>query len=383
MTKTEKALELSQNKSGAVQVGKFIIRRTGLEPIGNPTYDEWLDCSNTLYLLEGSIQWALGDWLNYGESKWGEKYAQAVEDTGYYNQTLRDDKWVSSRIDLSLRKDNLTFSHHKEVASLEPDEQEELLDRAESDNLTVRQLRDAVRQKKAHNELAKLPKRTSPTGVRIIRGDMLRVVPTLNNIDLVVADPPYNVTDWNWDKLGTPAEFIDQTREWLSTIKIALRDKYHLFWFCSPQFAADIEMVFRELNLPIKSRVVWHRRNMAMGSVAKDKFIDSWEMILHAGTKPLNFSDEWGQERFDVQTYAVPQTNFSDTKYHPTQKPIELIQWLVNHGSIEGESVLDPFAGSGTTGAACIGTRECILIERELEYIGIMEARLGTKPEGR
>jgi site-specific DNA-methyltransferase (adenine-specific) len=244
---------------------------------------------------------------------------------------------------------------------------------------------DAIREVMRETRLASVGAGAvcdDPT-VTLICGDMLNVVPTLGLFDLVVADPPYNVTGWDWDKIGTPAEFMDNTRVWLKVVIGAMKPEYNLFWFCSPKFSADVEMVLRGLGPPIKSRIVWHRRNMAMGSDARDRFIDSWEMIFHCGTKPLNFPPEWHDDRFDVQTFAVPQTNFvNDTKYHPTQKPIELIRRLVEYGSLPGERVLDPFAGSGTTGEACMGTRQCVLIEVSDDYCRDIESRLGIVRHG-
>ena len=215
--------------------------------------------------------------------------------------------------------------------------------------------------------------------IQLIQGDMLEVLPSLGLFDLAITDPPYNVTNWEWDKLGTSQEFLETTKSWLTTIKQALKPKYNLFWFCSPQFSTDIELILRELNLPVQSRLAWHRRNMAMGSHARNKFIDTWEMIFHCGNRPLNFPQEWSDAWFDVQTFAAPQTNFdSDPKYHPTQKPLNLIKRLVEFGSYPNDKILDPFAGSGTTGASASG-RECVLIERDEEYVKIIEARLNVR----
>jgi len=216
------------------------------------------------------------------------------------------------------------------------------------------------------------------TEINLHLGDMLHLLKNgkFPKFDLVVTDPPYGVTDYRWDKL--------ETKKWLKAIIPHLAKKYHLFWFCSPKFAADIEMIFRELELPIQSRIVWHRRNMAKGSQAKDKFIDTWEMCFHVGNKPLNFDDNWTDARFDVQTHAVPQTQFTDRKVHPTQKPYQLIKNLVQHGSDHGDNVLDPFAGGGTTGLACQELeRNCTLIELEEEYIGVIQTRLSILEESK
>ena len=220
----------------------------------------------------------------------------------------------------------------------------------------------------------------NPNDFSLYHGDMVEVLEDFDTqtVDLVIADPPYNVTDWDWDKRGTPEEFVKETEQWLGAVQHVLKPKYHLFWFCSPKFSADIEMVMRRMELPIKSRIVWNRRNLAMGSDAQERFIDSWEMIFHCGNKSLNWNSEWNDERFDVQTFAVPQTNFHDQKKHPTQKPLGLIKRLVEFGSEPGAILLDPFAGSGTTGhaSALVGKRHCILIEKEEEYVNVIKSRL-------
>lgn len=78
-------------------------------------------------------QWWVGDWLNYGERAYGEKYAQAMDVTGLEYDTLSSYRWVAAEIEPCLRKQKLSWSHHKEVAALEPAEQAEWLDRAETD----------------------------------------------------------------------------------------------------------------------------------------------------------------------------------------------------------------------------------------------------------
>jgi DNA modification methylase len=369
---------LARLGSKNIVIGKFRLAETGLIVDGDPTYEEWEMCGEFLKQAEKAVQFWIGDWVNYGERKWGEMYAQALEATDNEYQTLANYKYVADNVDFSRRRENLSFSHHAEVAKLPPEQQEVFLEKASEQGLSVRELRQEIWRAKTQEENRKLlPIDLGKTvRLKVMRGDMLDIVPIIGKFDLIVADPPYNVTDWDWDRIGDG--FLNEVREWLTVCKNALADCHHLFWFCSPKYAADTEMIFRELGLPIRSRIVWHRRNMAMGSDAKDKFIDSWEMILHTGNKPLNWPEEWGEDRFDVQTIAVPQTNFvEDPKYHPTQKPLKLIRWLVEYGSRPGERVLDPFAGSGTTGAAAYD-RQCVLVEKEEEYATIIETRLAV-----
>ena len=242
----------------------------------NLSFEEWQAAGETLSRINRASHWWIGDWLNYGENKYGEMYSQAMQDTDFDYQTLAHDKAVAREFEFIRRRINLSWSHHAEVVALEPDEQDKWLDKAEQDELTREELRRAIRTQRQFDADTKP---VSVQGVRLFYGDMLDVLPMLDrSYDLVIADSPYNVTDWDWDKLGTPQQFLDRTAEWLNAIMPKLQPAYNLFWFCSPRYAADVEIVMRGVGLPIQSRLVWHRRNMAMGSDTKKRFIDSWEI---------------------------------------------------------------------------------------------------------
>ena len=337
---------------------KFKLTEVGLDVTGKPDFEEWMEYGQSLKVLDGTArQFAIGDWIvmgfeTYEHGKW-EAVAQVWgNDSGI--SALREYERCARSVKSAIRMADLSWSHHLTVADLAPDKQRYWLERAVTDKMSVATLRQKMSEK---------------IYLKLYKGDMLEVLQSLSKFDLVVTDPPYGVTDNDWDQLDTD--------RWLKAIKPHLQDEYNLFWFCAPKFAADIEQTFRVNDLPIQSRIVWHRRNMAMGSAARNKFIDTWEMILHAGNRELNFPAEWSDAWFDVQTFAVPQTNFTDRKIHPTQKPEALIERLVSFGSYPDDKILDPFAGSGTTGAVCPDDRECTMIEQEEGYAGIIEGRLG------
>lgn len=133
----------------------FKMTTKGLQITGNPTFEEWDAVGKTLDFLKGAIQFAYGDWLRYGEKRWGEKYAQAVEETGKDAGTLRDYVWVSSAVDLSLRKDNLSFDHHKAVAPMRKEDgspdiekQRHYLELAVEKELPVSKLRGVIKEDK-------------------------------------------------------------------------------------------------------------------------------------------------------------------------------------------------------------------------------------------
>jgi DNA modification methylase len=343
---------------------EFKITEVGLEVTGTPDFEDWMDYGQVLKTLDGTArQFAIGDWIVHGFGHYEHGKWEMVQEVWGSASVLREYERCAKYVKSANRLADLSWTHHLTVADLPDDKQRHWLEQAALNKWSVSTLRQKI---------------SESTHITLIKGDMLEVLPSLGKFDLVVTDPPYGI-DYNdtWDDKDNY-----HPERWLKAILPHLTDEYNMFWFCSPGLAASLEYMFKAYDLPIQSRIVWHRRNMAMGSKAKSKFVDSWEMILHVGTRDLNFPDEWSDAWFDVQTFAVPQTNFTDRKMHPTQKPEGLIERLVTFGSYPGDRIIDPFSGSGTTGAVCPDDRECVLIECEEGYIGITEGRLGIRRQG-
>jgi hypothetical protein len=114
-------------------------------PQGELGQAAWLATGRRLGAIGRCSQWWIGDWIRYGTSRWGERYAEAARVTGYDVASLRNMAWVASRFDLSLRSDKLTWSHHVLLAPLEPEEQKHWLDRAREERLSVADLRVELR----------------------------------------------------------------------------------------------------------------------------------------------------------------------------------------------------------------------------------------------
>lgn len=106
---------------------------------------EWLSTGRRLGTIGRCSQWWIGDWIRYGTSRWGEKYAEAARITGYDVASLRNMAWVASQFDLSLRSDRLSWSHHVLLAPLESEEKRYWLDRARAERLSVADLRLELR----------------------------------------------------------------------------------------------------------------------------------------------------------------------------------------------------------------------------------------------
>jgi len=109
------------------------------------TKEEWMDGFNSLKKIEGCIQFWIGDFLAYRNQKWG-MYDDIAEETGYEKKALQNIKYVADKVKSSLRLEDLSFSHHSEVASLTPEKQELFLNKAVEEKLSVRELREEIRK---------------------------------------------------------------------------------------------------------------------------------------------------------------------------------------------------------------------------------------------
>jgi hypothetical protein len=108
-------------------------------------YPEWIAAGRRLGVVGRGSQWWIGDWLLFGTAKFGEGYVEASRVTGYDPKSLRNMRYVASRFPVSLRRDNLQWSHHALLAALESEEQATWLDRAVADRLSVADLRSEMR----------------------------------------------------------------------------------------------------------------------------------------------------------------------------------------------------------------------------------------------
>jgi hypothetical protein len=106
---------------------------------------QWIQQGERLGAIGRGIAWWIGDWVNYGNTKFGEKYARAARITGYDAQTLMNMAYVAASFTPNRRRAALSWSHHAEVSALDVDEQDELLAHAEQQKLSVRGLREEIR----------------------------------------------------------------------------------------------------------------------------------------------------------------------------------------------------------------------------------------------
>ncbi len=204
--------------------------------------------------------------------------------------------------------------------------------------------------------------------------ELLQQIPD-NSIDLVVTDPPYN-SSIEWDNKNDEWQFL-----WLEQIKRIMKEGASFYCFFAPMNMYNIEGWIRT-NLTLKNVAVWYHPNLyAAGmSYGKDRWKSTWDVIFYAVkgsiskcTKNIS-THAWRnwQRGFDV--FYIPDER---PKLHKAQKPLKLIMKLIDASSNEGDLVLDPFIGSGTTAVACerLG-RKWIGIELEEKFCNIVKNRI-------
>jgi len=169
------------------------------------------------------------------------------------------------------------------------------------------------------------------------------------SIDLIVADPPYGMNFRSNHRIERYDDiFWDDNLDWLDdwslqTHKI-LKENSHMYVFCSFH-NVDIFKQTLQRDFMFKNILIWEKNNTSMGDLKGD-YAPKYEMILFVtkGRRLLN-------GRRDANILKFPRTG---NRMHPTQKPEQLISYLINKSSEKDEIVYDPFVGSGTTALSAL-----------------------------
>ena len=226
-------------------------------------------------------------------------------------------------------------------------------------------------------------------------------------VDLVFADPPYNLqlegalsrpdqslvdaVDEDWDKFASFSDYDRFTRSWLTAVRRVMKREATIFVIGSYHNIFRVGAIMQDLGFWILNDVVWHKANpmpnfrgrrftnahetliwAAKSAVAKD-YTFNYE-ALKAGNEDCQVRSDWFMP---ICTGAERLKDAHGRKLHPTQKPEALLTRVLLAASEPGDIVLDPFFGSGTTGAAAkrLG-RSFIGFEREAAYARAARERI-------
>jgi site-specific DNA-methyltransferase (adenine-specific) len=230
-------------------------------------------------------------------------------------------------------------------------------------------------------------------------GDCIEIMKKLerNKIDLIFADPPYflsndgksirsgkvvSVNKGDWDKKENYDNVDSFTYSWLKECHRILKYDGTIWVSGTHHNVFDIERNMKKIGFNIINIVIWHKSDPPP-LIYKNKFRFSYEFIIWAkkGSKHyFNYDEMYGvnnQEMEDVWLMDAVQMSEKKHGYHPTQKPEKLLERIIKASSKEGDIVLDPFLGSGTTCyVAKRLNRKYIGIEKEEKYFNIAIKRI-------
>src|SRR5580704_15840491 len=264
-----------------------------------------------------------------------------------------------------------------------------------------------VSRRGAPRQAPRMTPESAETG-RILVGDCVAEMAKLpaSCVDLVFADPPYNLqlqrdlkrpddsrvdaVDDDWDKFASFAAYDDFTRAWLMACRRVMRPNATLWVIGSYHNIFRVGALLQDLDFWILNDVIWRKAN-PMPNFRGRRFTNAHETLiwasrgaearytfnyeaLKAGNEDIQVRSDWtlalctGEERLKGR---------DKKKLHPTQKPEALLARVILAASRPDDLVLDPFAGTGTTGAVAkrLG-RRFIGVERDANYAAAAERRI-------
>jgi modification methylase len=246
---------------------------------------------------------------------------------------------------------------------------------------------------------------------RVLVGDCVAELAKLPraSVDLIFADPPYNLqlagdlkrpddsrvdaVDDDWDKFSSFSAYDDFTRAWLTACRHVMKPHATLWVIGSYHNIFRVGAILQDLGFWILNDVVWRKSN-PMPNFRGRRFTNAHETLiwaardaatrdytfnydaLKAGNDGIQMRSDWfiplctGEERLKGR---------DGKKLHPTQKPEALLARVILAASRPDDVVLDPFCGTGTTGAVARRLRRGFIgIERDRDYAAAAEARIAA-----
>ncbi|HUS50363.1 MAG TPA: site-specific DNA-methyltransferase, partial [Candidatus Paceibacterota bacterium] len=296
-------------------------------------------------------------------------------------------------LDLAAKKVNVDrktlWQVEKIVAVAETDpeikDKVERLDKGKK-NISITSIFNDIRQKERLEKIQEIATQPKKLRGKIIHGDFFQEIENIPNksIDLLFVDPPYNAIIEDWDTFESRKAFREFNEQWLNLVIPKVKDTGRIY-ICSSQIHKYSFYSILQANLffgfKFSQEIIWHYKNNIKPQNKKEYFF-AYEPIFYLygkNAKDLNFTHETFSDdiQHNVWFISTLQTNYSEGKLHPAQKPLELLRRIILTGSYEDDLILDPFAGSGTTGVVCEElNRNYILIEKNAEFIEIAQGRI-------
>lgn len=243
----------------------------------------------------------------------------------------------------------------------------------------------------------------------ILEGDCIDVLDSLpeKSINLIFADPPYNLqlrnelyrpnmtkvdaVDDEWDQFSSFQQYDLFTKAWLDACRRVLADDGTIWVIGSYHNIYRVGKIMQDLGFWFLNDVVWVKTN-PMPNFRGVRFTNAHETLLwasrqegakytfnHHAMKPFNEDKQMRSDWVLPVCSGSERIRINGEKAHSTQKPEALLYRVILSSSDPGDVVLDPFFGSGTTGAVAKKLhRKWIGVEKERKYIQIAQKRLDS-----
>ena len=249
------------------------------------------------------------------------------------------------------------------------------------------------------------------TKIELYNGDCLELMKNIpdKGIDMILCDLPYGTTQCKWDIVipfdrlweqynrivkENGAIILFGTEPFSSELRLSNKSdyKYDIYWV--KEKPTNFMQVKKRVGKLTENICVFYKKQCTYNP----------QMVKHNGKKVTNKPSERNAKFKSVVASDSPTLSikpYEDTGYrypcdilninreklgstvHPTQKPVDLLEWLVKTYTNEGEVILDNCMGSGSTGVACVNTnRNFIGIELDKDYFNIAKERIGNAKGG-
>jgi site-specific DNA-methyltransferase (adenine-specific)/modification methylase len=245
---------------------------------------------------------------------------------------------------------------------------------------------------------------------QILHGNCIEILQSLpkKSVDLIFADPPYNLQLQNellrpnqtvvdgvndkWDQFSGFTEYDHFTHDWLRACRHVLKDEGSIWVIGSYHNIFRVGSVMMDLGYWVLNDVIWHKTN-PMPNFRGTRFTNATETLIWAkkssdqrkytfnyhSMKNLNDEKQMQNVWYIPLCTGAERIKIDGKKAHSTQKPGALLYRVILSSSNPGDIVLDPFFGSGTTGAVAKKLkRNFVGIEMEPKYIEIAEKRIAS-----
>lgn len=242
--------------------------------------------------------------------------------------------------------------------------------------------------------------------INLYHGDCIEIMKKLINdgvlVDCIITDLPYGTTPCPWDiiipfedmwecinKIIKPngAIVLFGQEPFSSLLRVSNIKNYKYDWIWKKERLTNVFQVKRRPGKVVENISVFYKKQPTYnpqktkydGPLRSNKIGDNAGFSITqtggGGTKPIEYHDDG--TRYPLQIIEFNRDSMYEEKYHPTQKPIELLEYLIKTYTNKGEIVLDFTMGSGSTGVACKNlNRKFIGIESNEEYYNISNKRI-------